>query len=250
MWCQIYTVIQREITSAVIRKVSLHDSLSLIFLSFFLWGEMVVFHGKIFLMPIFLWINMKYQIYKIMQYQKYSIYQFWKTFYWFFVSFPSFTPIPLIPIPSYPCFTLVVSPSTIKSHTQTKTRHTKRLATEVVACHNVFHSISLYPDIFTCKHGLQWVTALHWYLWHLWHHLYSPGTPSGHPIAAMCREDPVDLGQQDWFIHASQSFKDYIDFREGHLRPWIWVWVEVELVNKSTIPYLHHQGNLSSIAPG
>ena len=76
---------------------------------------------------------------------------------------------------------------------------------------------------------------------------FSPGLL----LVTLCHGDPAALEQQDSPFHAPQPLANDTDFGMGQLRePWIWAWMAAELVSLTALPYLHHQGEHFSTAPG
>jgi hypothetical protein len=123
---------------------------------------------------------------------------------------------------------------------------------EAVVCHSVSHSISLGLHIFTWEHSLQKGIALVRGLWLLWHHQYWILTKLFPVILLLpCHGEPEALDLRDQHFHTPQQYTDDVDFEAGQLSSLdlglcgSWAgWLVLSL------PYLHHQGELSSTAPG
>ena len=83
---------------------------------------------------------------------------------------------------------------------------------ETVVCHSESHSVPSGPYIFTVFTAMShWSGSKPLASATL---AIDTGTP-GYPVAALCREDPIDLDLQDQPLHILQQFTDGVDVRVG-----------------------------------
>ena len=74
-------------------------------------------------------------------------------------------------------------------------------------------------------------------------------TPLGYPVVALlCHRNPAPLDQQNWPFHVPQQFTDDVDFRVGQPKAMDLGMGDTEHVSLLVLPYLYHQGKLSSTA--